>query len=200
LVAISRAYYHANKEQNAKKCREYRQKNAVVLAEKKRIYRLNNLDALKEKNRIYYQANIEEIREKKRAYSKTNAKNLTQKKCVYLANRLKNDPLFALKVRIRSLIRVSLKNRNQIKNSRANEILGCSYEEFKTHIENQFTDGMHWEKMGREIHLDHIIPMASAKTEFEVIALNHYTNFQPLWAIDNLKKGAKMPHELKDND
>ena len=43
-----------------------------------------------------------------------------------------------------------------------------------------------------EWHLDHIIPLAIAKTEEEIIKLNHYTNFQPLWAIDNLKKGAKI--------
>lgn len=43
-----------------------------------------------------------------------------------------------------------------------------------------------------EWHFDHIIPLASAKTEEELIKLNHYTNFQPLWAEDNLKKGFKI--------
>lgn len=40
-------------------------------------------------------------------------------------------------------------------------------------------------------HLDHIIPLASANTEEDIIKLNHYTNFQPLWAKDNLSKGCK---------
>lgn len=43
-----------------------------------------------------------------------------------------------------------------------------------------------------EWHLDHIIPISSAKTEEEVIKLNHYTNFQPLWAEDNWNKGNKI--------
>lgn len=43
-----------------------------------------------------------------------------------------------------------------------------------------------------EWHLDHIIPLATAETEEEIIRLNHYTNFQPLWAFDNLSKGSKI--------
>ena len=49
---------------------------------------------------------------------------------------------------------------------------------------------MSWENQGKW-HLDHIIPISSAKTEEDVIRLNHYTNFQPLWAEDNFKKGKK---------
>jgi hypothetical protein len=43
-----------------------------------------------------------------------------------------------------------------------------------------------------EWHLDHIIPISSAETEEDIMLLNHYTNFQPLWWYDNLKKGAKI--------
>jgi hypothetical protein len=43
-----------------------------------------------------------------------------------------------------------------------------------------------------EWHLDHIIPLASATTEEEIIKLNHYTNFQPLWAEENLSKGDRI--------
>jgi hypothetical protein len=41
-------------------------------------------------------------------------------------------------------------------------------------------------------HIDHIIPLASAKTEEEMIKLCHYTNLQPLWAIENMSKGSKI--------
>lgn len=77
------------------------------------------------------------------------------------------------------------------KKSLTHEILGCSYSEFKTHIESQFIDGMSWDNRS-EWHIDHKIPVSSAKTEEELIALNHYSNLQPLWALDNMKKGAKM--------
>ena len=51
---------------------------------------------------------------------------------------------------------------------------------------------MSWGLMGKHIHIDHIIPLSSAKTEEEVYELCHYTNLQPLWAEDNLKKGSKI--------
>ena len=46
---------------------------------------------------------------------------------------------------------------------------------------------MSWSNHGKW-HLDHIIPISSARTKEEAIKLNHYSNFQPLWAIDNLVK------------
>ena len=49
---------------------------------------------------------------------------------------------------------------------------------------------MNWDNAGKW-HLDHIIPISSAKNEEDIIKLNHYTNFQPLWAIDNLTKGNR---------
>jgi hypothetical protein len=61
----------------------------------------------------------------------------------------------------------------------------------KKHLEIQFIEGMSWENQGKW-HIDHKIPLSSAKTEEEVYKLCHYTNLQPLWAEDNLKKGSKI--------
>jgi len=41
-------------------------------------------------------------------------------------------------------------------------------------------------------HIDHIIPLSSAKTEGEFYELCHYTNLQPLWAENNIKKSNKI--------
>ena len=65
--------------------------------------------------------------------------------------------------------------------------MGVSYNEFKVYIENQFLEGMTWDNHG-EWHLDHKRPISWAKSEDEIYELNHYSNFQPLWSIDNLLK------------
>ena len=80
---------------------------------------------------------------------------------------------------------------NKFKKSAKTEIiLGCTVLEFRNYIESKFIDGMNWKNQGKW-HLDHIKPLALGTNEEEVIELNHYTNFQPLWAIDNLRKGSK---------
>ena len=77
------------------------------------------------------------------------------------------------------------------KSKRTQEIVGCTFEELKIYIENQFTEGMSWDNYGIDgWHVDHIKPLAVANSQEEIISLNHYTNLQPLWALDNLKKGA----------
>jgi hypothetical protein len=55
-------------------------------------------------------------------------------------------------------------------------------------LEKQFVVGMSWDNRNKW-HIDHIIPLSSAKTEEEIYKLAHYTNLQPLWAEDNLSKG-----------
>ena len=74
--------------------------------------------------------------------------------------------------------------------SRTHEILDCSFEFFKKYIEDQFIEGMTWENHG-DWHLDHKIPISWSKTEADVIKLNHFSNFQPLWACDNIYKSNK---------
>lgn len=96
--------------------------------------------------------------------------------------------------KVRRMIGKSIRNRGYTKRSKTHEILGCDWEFFKTHIERQFVKGMNWENMGEEIHIDHITPLSTAKTEEEVIALNHFTNLRPMWAKDNMSKGAQITH------
>lgn len=71
------------------------------------------------------------------------------------------------------------------------EIVGLDKEEFKSYIQNKFTEGMSWDNYGKW-YLDHIIPLCNAKDENEALLLNHYTNLQPLWAEDNLRKNRKL--------
>jgi len=103
-----------------------------------------------------------------------------------------NDPFFKLKELVRGRVRQFLKLNKICKTNRTFEIVGCSQEFLKEHIEKQFTEGMSWDLIGEHIHIDHIIPLSSANTEEEVYKLCHYTNLQPLWAKDNLRKYNKI--------
>ena len=68
-----------------------------------------------------------------------------------------------------------------------------SVQEFCRYYESKFTAGMNWDEVVKgNIHIDHIVPLATAKTEADVVRLCHYTNLQPLWAIDNRRKGARF--------
>jgi hypothetical protein len=135
----------------------------------------------------YYCKICSDIKSKKyRSVKENRQKEHAQKK-----QRRQTDPLFKLTGNIRSLIKLSIKNQGYSKKSKTHEILGCDFETFKLHLEKQFTDGMNLCNHGKW-HLDHIYPVSLARDEQHLIELNHYTNFQPLWAIDNLKKGNKI--------
>jgi hypothetical protein len=121
-----------------------------------------------------------------------------EKRKKYVKDKMKTDNLFFIKNKIRRTVKKSLYRKGYTKKSKTNDILGCSYEEFLNHLESLFEPWMNWEnkglyKMGVSNYgwdLDHKTPLASAKTEEEVIKLNHYTNIQPLCSYVNreLKK------------
>ncbi len=104
--------------------------------------------------------------------------------------RLNSDLIFKLIRYSRNRINHYFKSKNYKKNNKSFNFIGCSPEELKEHLESQFIDGMTWNNRS-EWHIDHIIPLSSAKTEEELHKLFHYTNLQPLWAKDNLIKGKK---------
>jgi hypothetical protein len=111
----------------------------------------------------------------------------------YYHDVLKYDKLKMLKHNIRVLIGGSFKrgvNGLFRKDLLTEDILGCSIEFFTQYLQSQFTEGMTLENHG-EWHIDHIKPISLAKSEDEIYLLCHYTNFQPLWALDNLKKKNK---------
>lgn len=105
--------------------------------------------------------------------------------------RFKQIPVKALEIRVRSCIASAFRYEGLKKNSKSSAILGCTYQELKLHIEKQFTDGMSWDRFS-EIQIDHIVPMATAKTEDDVIKLNHHTNLRPMWAKDNMLKSDSI--------
>lgn len=103
------------------------------------------------------------------------------------------NPQKKLESRTRSLIYNSFKracNGKYKKSEKSEFILGCKMADFINHISSKFIDGMTLGNYGLW-HIDHIKPFVLAKNESDIFELCHYTNLQPLWAKDNLRKGAK---------
>ncbi len=163
--------------------------------EVKRNYVKNNPEKVAEYRRKYYEENQEYILEQKKDYRKRNRPAIREYHRVYMKGyverKLKTDKLYKVKYVTRKLIGYSFWAGGYTKKSRTFELLGITYEEFCSYMESKFEKGMSWDNHG-EWHIDHIIPLVTAKCEEDVIKLNHYTNLQPLWAKDNLSKGCKI--------
>ena len=110
----------------------------------------------------------------------------------------RTDEMAAFKQTIRSSDRGAFRRHGYPKDSKTEQRLGIGWEEFKIYFENKFTDGMSWANKG-EWEDDHIIPLALAINQDEVNELSHYTNRQPLWAMENKLKSDKIYfHQLTD--
>jgi len=112
----------------------------------------------------------------------------------YKKKKRENDLVYKLSSNIRTLVYDSFKRSckgTYKKGKKTEQILGCSVEKFIEHLQSQFKPDMTLENHGQgpgKWNIDHIVPISSAKTEEEIIKLCHYTNLQPLWFEDNMKK------------
>lgn len=189
-LAAQKEYYAANKESRREYNKEYAVKNKDSIRVQRKKYRECNTESRKQAMRDWYLKNAEYAKSKAKEYRELHKEKMLEWSKQYRKTRMSTDPVYKAAIRIRSLVNVKLYSKGYTKKSRTYEILGCSFTEFTAHIESQFQENMSWDNHG-EWHLDHIIPIASAATEQDVIRLNHYSNFQPLWALENLKKGSK---------
>ncbi len=185
----------------------YEARMARLLATKQVYYRQNKA-RLREAKKAWEDRNRERVRERHRAWSqhpdnraRCNAASLAWKKKNPDAFRLaaqrrrrfkrRTDFLHRLKLLCRSRVAYAIKWIGGKKNNRTMEIVGCSPEFLREFLREKFTDGMTFDNHGLW-EIDHKIPLASAKTEQDLLALCHFTNLQPLWRTDNQKKGAKI--------
>ena len=195
-------WYKKNREERLKYAKEYQRKNKEKISAYQKEYQIKNREKIsayqkeyhKKHWREYYEKNREERLIYRREYYKKNKAKILAYDKEYRKIRAEEDYLFKLRTRLRKMTVKAFKKRGWSKNTKTQDILSCSWETAKNHIESQFANGMTWDNNTIDgWHIDHIIPLASAKTEEELIKLNHYKNLQPLWAEDNLSKGDSMP-------
>lgn len=159
---------------------------------KKQEWRKNNPKLYKEQTKKYYEKSKDVQNKKKKIWIEKNREKYNS----YWRRRKKEDTNFNLLTNMRSRLTGYLKKLNISKKNKTFEIVGCTPQELKEHLEKQFVEGMTWDTRNRW-HIDHIVPLSSAKTEEEFYELCHFTNLQPLWAIDNIKKRDKIVEPIK---
>jgi hypothetical protein len=180
-----------------KKCisigkKEQRKKFPEKIREAEKRSKLKNKDKRKIQRREFYLRNRERLVEESRKYLEKIPKDeLKKRRRRYEKNRRKNF-YSILKNKLRGRIGKAIKY--GYKSVSTLELLGCTIEFFKIYIENKFQKGMSWDNYGFGIdkwNLDHIVPCNSFNLllEEEQRKCFHYTNYQPLWQLDNIRKG-----------
>jgi len=172
-------------------------KEKVKLINKK--YRDNNKDKEKIRHTKYLNENVEKRLETTKKYREKNkelinkkARENKHKRNIYHKKRYNQDEVYKISCNVRCLIKKAFKLKNVKKDTLTEKLLGCTFEEFKTYLESKFEPWMNWGNYGQyngEFNygwdIDHIIPISSAKSEEDVIRLNHYSNLQPLCSKTN---------------
>ena len=184
--------YLKNKKQKIEYAKKYRLKNKEKIKEKKKIYLLKNKEKLIKKRKENYLLNKEKILKRNKKWFLKNKTKVMKQRLIREKERYHSDIRFRLEYILRRRVSLALRGFNKSKNTI--KLLGVPNIEFlKKYLENKFKPGMSWKKRGL-IHIDHIIPCASfdlTDPKQQAICF-HYTNLQPLWAKENLIKGAKL--------
>ena len=172
--------------------KKYYDENRDAVLFRAKQYREENKGEIRKRDNAYKARNRLELNRKQLEYQKINAEKLNEYRRRYTKQRRSQDRMFAIRLNMRARFKFELAKRGEKQSTKTNKYLGCTWEFLRGYLASKFTDEMSWDNYG-DWHVDHIIPLASARTKDELIKLCHYSNLQPLWAFDNLSKGAKMP-------
>jgi hypothetical protein len=194
IRAQQKAYRESNRDELARRCRERRTANleAYRAKERARIKTPEQRAAAVERVRKWQSEN----RDRHREWSRKNRKR-----------RMAADPAFKARISMRRRFYMALRNQVydgwNIRSGEAVRLLGCTMAEFVNHIESLWSDGMAWANWTRDgWHIDHIVPLSAfdLADAAQISAACHYTNLRPLWAKDNLRKGAKVDVSIARKD
>ena len=147
-------------------------------------------------NKKYEKNNKEKIRRRKRKWAQENKQRIYK---IKKEKRDSNETYREIEL-LRTRIRKVLNKSGNLKSESLEKILGCTTKEFYIHLletyeknyKNKYDDK-------QEVNIDHIIPLATAKTKEEVYKLFHYSNLQLLKTEDNMDKSTSLEWTLKDN-
>lgn len=189
-------YYAKNKDSITEYQKTYRKENADKVKAYMKNYVTEHKDELAEKKRAYNEKNREVVRKRNKAYVEKNRDKIRKYHEHYRRERVEKDPLFKMSVNIRHLVANSLRRQGFSKKTRTAKILGCDYDTLWEHLKQTWLDNYGTEWNGEDYHIDHIIPLATAKTEQDIIGLCHYENLQMLKPEHNLEKKDSLDWRL----
>lgn len=198
LAIYRKKRYEENREEILKKQSIYgKEHRAEITARRREYHRAYNQEHREERNaynRIWRAKNKEKIRQRRYEegvrYRAKHKQQIRNKKQAYENRKRTRDPMFKLKGQVRIMIRDSFRRKGLKKSDSTEKILGCSLVAFQEYLLQTWEEryGTAWN--GEDCHIDHIVPLATAKTEEDIIHLCHYTNLQLLTPSDNFEKGG----------
>jgi hypothetical protein len=168
LSEYNKKYYKQNQDKIKKQTQTFRENNPEYIKD----WRQNNPNKMKKQKRAWLEKHRDLINQKERHKRKTNTE-------------------YKIKKNLRRRVNQVITKNN--KSDSTMQLIGCSVYQLIKHLEQQFVDNMGWENYG-EWHIDHIKPCASfdLNDPEQQKRCFHYTNLQPLWAEDNLRKSDKI--------
>jgi hypothetical protein len=189
-------YYKSNLSSFKEYQKEYNKDNIEQNKTRQCEYYKKNKDKVKQQQKEYYLKNIDKCNQMSYRWRQENRDRYIELRNKRKIERYKNDINYKLKNNMISRTNLALKDNR--KSGRTEELLGCTIQFLKKYLESQFVDGMSWDNR-LQWHIDHIIPCDSfdlSDPDQQKLCF-HYTNLQPLWAVDNLKKSSKLDWNTK---
>lgn len=201
---LDRARYYYNKkindpilsQEHKEKEKRFREENREKLKLRKAEYYSKNRQRLLEKDRLKRTNNPEKVRADAKRNKLKNLEDRKRKRNAYEKNKFWSDKNHRLLINLRNRIRIALANNS--KGAKTRELLGCPVEDFKKHLESQFTPQMTWENYGEYWSIDHIRPccsfdLADKSQQFECF---NYKNCRPLTILENSSKSRLSDAKL----
>ena len=152
-------------------------------------------------NSVWYKNNTEYKLKKNKEWKVSNPEQVKKEGREYQLKRRKEDINYNLACKLRDRARSAAKNKGVRKNGSAVDDLGCTVDDFRKYLESKFYPNprtgemMSWQNYGKfGWHIDHIIPLVNFNLEDreQFLKACYYTNLQPLWWFENLKKSRKV--------
>lgn len=176
---VRKAYYRANRDRELANHRNWAEQNQ------------DRLKAIKQRCGVAYRdANRERLRAAATTPTRREKRNARERA------RYASDPQYAIEKRLRASLTQALRRAGVRKTTKSFDLVGCSLQDLKRHLESRFLPGMSWDN--GDVHIDHIRPVSSfdLTDPEQQHQCFHFTNLQPLWKRDNLRKGNRWPATL----